>query len=260
MPAFMLENRSLLRVSGADAATFLQGLITQDITQASPERWLWAGLLSPQGKLLFDFLIRHVGDDFTLDVEAARSGDLMKKLNLYKLRADVSISAEPGAVVAGWNMPRPDDAAEDARHARLGWRGSGAAAADQTRAYQAHRWSLGIAEGAVELGIDKLLWLEANAGELGGVSLTKGCYVGQENTARMHHRSKVRKRIMIVQSAGTADVVMAGDKPAGDIMIQNGTQAVAVMRLDYIESILTLNNQPARLLRPDWLEPQLKSD
>jgi folate-binding protein YgfZ len=260
MPSFTLETRALLKVSGADAATFLQGLITQDVLQADPERWLWAGLLSPQGKILFDFLIRRVGDDFMLDVETARRNELMKKLNLYKLRANVSISAEDAAVVVGWDMPQPKSAATDARHARLGWRGSGAAPVDHHQAYQAHRWSLGIAEGAEELGIDKLLWLEANANELSGVSFSKGCYVGQENTARMYHRSKLRKRLMIVESGGKGDIIMAGDKPAGDVMVQRGAQAVALMRLDYIEAVLTLSGEPVRLIRPDWLEQTLKSD
>lgn len=260
MPLFMQQNRALLAVSGADAATFLQGLITQDVLALRPKHWHWAGLLSPQGKVLFDFLIRQQNDSFILDVEAARRDNFIKKLNLYKLRASVTVEALADAVVVGWDMAMPIDAATDIRHGALGWRGSGDAPADTLEAYRQHRWNLGVAEGADELGIDQLLWLEANAGELGGVSFTKGCYVGQENTARMHHRAKLRKRLLVFESAGSGDALMAGDKLAGDVMCQHGALGVALVRLDYLTADLTLDSAAAQLRRPDWLEPQHKTD
>jgi folate-binding protein YgfZ len=260
MLVLLQQNRALLRVSGADALSFLQGLLTQDTAALRPDQWHWAALLSPQGKLLFDMLIRQQGTDFLLDVEADRRTELHKKLNLYKLRAAVNITAEADAVIVGWDALRPDQAAHDARHPQLGWRGVGDAAADDTGQYRQHRWSLGIAEGARELGIDQLLWLEANAGELGGVSFTKGCYVGQENTARMHHRGKVRKRIFVFESAGVGGSLMAGERAAGDVLDLQERMGVALLRLDYVDSDLTLNGAPVRLIRPDWLEPQLKTD
>jgi folate-binding protein YgfZ len=260
MPVFLAQNRALLRVSGADATGFLQGLLTQDVAALRPDQWHWAALLSPQGKLLFDMLIRPHDADFLLDVETERRAELLKKLNLYKLRAAVSITAQADAVIVGWDAPMPDTAARDVRQPQLGWRGTGDAAADTTSAYRQHRWSLGIAEGRCELGIDQLLWLEANANELGGVSFTKGCYVGQENTARMHHRSKVRKRIFVFESAGGGESLMIGERPAGDVLHQQGTMGVALLRLDYVDSQLTLGGAPVQLIRPDWLEPQLKSD
>jgi folate-binding protein YgfZ len=260
MPVFLAQNHALLRVSGADATGFLQGLLTQDMAALRPDQWQWAALLSPQGKTLFDMLIRLQDADFLLDVEADRRAELLKKLNMYKLRAAVNISAEADTVIVGWDTPTPDHAAHDSRHPRLGWRGIGDAAADTTNAYRQHRWSLGIAEGARELGIDRLLWLEANANELGGVSFTKGCYVGQENTARMHHRGKVRKRLFVFKNTGAGDTLMAGERPAGDVLHQQDNMGVALLRLDYLYSELTLGGAPVRLICPDWLEPQLKSD
>jgi folate-binding protein YgfZ len=260
MPVFLQQNRALLKVSGADATTFLQGLITQDVTALRPHHWHWAALLSPQGKLLFDLLICAQGDDFMLDVEADQRAELLKKLNLYKLRAAVSITADAAAVTVGWDAAMPEGAATDARHPQLGWRGSVDAPVDEADLYRQHRWSFGIAEGAAELGIDKLLWLEANARELGGVSFTKGCYVGQENTARMHHRGKVRKRIMLFESDGRGETIMADDRPAGDVIYQQNAMGVTLLRLDYVTSELHLNGAHVKLLYPDWLEPHLKCD
>jgi folate-binding protein YgfZ len=260
MPLFMQQNRALLAVRGTDAAQFLQGLITQDVLALTTGQWMWSGLLSPQGKVLFDFLIRKQGDDFILDVEAVRRDTFIKKLNLYKLRAAVVIEALAAKVIVGWNVAMPADAATDARHGGLGWRGSGDAPTDDHAVYMLHRWSLGIAEGAEELGIDQLLWLETNAGDVGGASFTKGCYIGQENTARMHHRAKLRKRLMVFESAGSGDALMAGDKLAGEIMCQHGSLGVALVRLDYLVTDLTLGDAAARLHTPDWLEPHLKTD
>ncbi len=260
MPSVILPDRALLRISGPDAASFLQGLITQDVAGLDSQHWRWAALLSPQGKLLFDFLARRDDTDIWLDVEAARRAELIKRLTLYKLRAQVMIAAEETPVIAGWGLPLPAEAAIDQRHAALGWRGSGSAADDNMDAYRQHRWSLGIAEGADELGVDRLLWLEANATELGGVSFTKGCYVGQENTARMHHKARVRKRIMMFQSHGRADILMAGERAAGDVLCQRGEHGIALLRLDYVDTLLTLDGEAVTLLRPSWLEPHLKSD
>ncbi|WP_222873698.1 folate-binding protein YgfZ [Hankyongella ginsenosidimutans] len=110
-----------------------------------------------------------------------------------------------------------------------------------------------MAEGPEELGVDRLLWLETNAAELNGVSTTKGCYVGQENTARMHFRGKVRKRLMVATVSGAGDIVRAGDQAAADVVLHAGDQALLLMRLDYLDAPLTLGGAPATLLRPAWL-------
>ena len=254
-----LPHRALLRISGEDAASFLQGLITQDVAQVDAGGWRWSALLSPQGKLLFDFLIRREGDAFLLDCEATRRADLVKRLTLYRLRAKVLFEPMEAQIVAGWDAAGPEGGVPDLRHPGLGWRGTGNAEAAPDL-WRQHRLGLGIAEGAAELGVEKLLWLESNADLLGGVSFTKGCYVGQENTARMHHRSKVRKRVLTFRSDGSGEAIMAGDRTAADVLWLKDGIGSALMRLEWLDAPLALGDAAVTLIRPDWLEPALKSD
>jgi tRNA-modifying protein YgfZ len=196
MAATTLIDRALLRLSGEDVGGFLQGLVTQDMTRLAPDRPLWAGLLTAQGKALFDFILWAEGDDVLIDCEREAAGDLAKRLSLYRLRRPIVIDREPELCVH-WSLDGPGP--EDPRLAELGRRWL--APADEAgggEAWLRHRLSLGVTEGRAELGSDKTLWLECNAAELGGVSFTKGCYVGQENTARMNYRSKVNRRLVVV--------------------------------------------------------------
>ena len=190
-----LTSRAVIRlhalVPGEDLRDFLQGLVTNDVAGALP---VWAALLTPQGKVLFDFLIWDDGDDLLLDCEAAQAEALIKRLSLYRLRRKIEIALDP-AVAVHWQPGL--DAARDPRLATLGQRWLGETEGDSAEAeWLAHRLSLGVCEGAAELG--DLLWLECNAAELGGVSFTKGCYIGQENTARMNWRAKVNRRLVVV--------------------------------------------------------------
>jgi tRNA-modifying protein YgfZ len=193
MLATTLTDRAVIRLSGEDVCGFLQGLVTSDLAGDLP---VWTGLLTPQGKCLFDFLVWAHGDDLLLDCEAAAADDLVKRLSIYRLRRPIRI--EPDASLAvHWSC----DAAEgiaDPRLAELGWRWL-APAGDAARGWLEHRLRLGVCEGPAELG--DLLWLECNAAELNGVSFTKGCFVGQENTARMNWRSKVNRRLLVVDTA-----------------------------------------------------------
>jgi folate-binding protein YgfZ len=194
MPATTLADRALLRLSGEDVRLFLQGLVTNDVLAITPERPAWAGLLTPQGKALFDFILWADGEDVLVDCEAEASEALAKRLALYRLRRKISIAPEEGLAVH-WR-PGPGER-PDPRLAELGQRWLAPADSPAT-GWTAHRLSLGVAEGRAELGSDKILWLECNAAELNGVSFTKGCYVGQENTARMNYRSKVNRRLVVV--------------------------------------------------------------
>jgi folate-binding protein YgfZ len=194
MAATTLVDRAILRLSGEDVRGFLQGLVTHDLALLAPQRPLWAGLLTAQGKALFDFILWADGDDVLIDCERDAAGELARRLALYRLRRKIAIEAVDG-LAAHW--AREGDSPEDPRLPELGRRWL-AAPGEAAQGWLAHRLSLGVTEGRAELGSDKILWLECNAAELNGVSFTKGCYVGQENTARMNYRSKVNRRLVVV--------------------------------------------------------------
>lgn len=187
-----LVDRALLRLSGEDVRGFLQGLVTNDVLGELP---VWAGLLTPQGKALFDFLIWEDGDDLLVDCEEGQADALVKRLSIYRLRRPIGIARDHSLAVH-WSL-EVGNGVPDPRNVGLGYRWI-AAPGSPAEGWHAHRLSLGIAEGAAELGQDKTLWLEANAREQNGVSFTKGCYIGQENTARMHHRDKVNRTLKVV--------------------------------------------------------------
>ncbi len=200
MPNPRLFDRAVVRLSpteaGEDVRGFLQGLVTQDTAAEFP---LWAGLLGPQGKALFDFILWADGDDVLIDCEGAHAEALVKRLSLYRLRRKIAVVIDVDMGVF-WSK----EGHGDPRHADLGKRWLGSVGADDenvSEMFRAHRLLLGITEGVAELGSDQTLWLEANADELGGVSFTKGCYVGQENTARMNWRQKVNRRLVVVPVA-----------------------------------------------------------
>lgn len=193
-----LNDRALIRLAGEDVRGFLQGLVTNDVSGNLP---VWAALLSAQGKALFDFLIWADEDDILIDCEKEAADDLARRLKLYRLRRAISIEREDGIRVH-W-APAGDMGVVDPRLPDLGQRwlapadeGEGANAA-----WRAHRLALGVTEGRTELGDGTTLWLECNAAELNGVSFSKGCYVGQENTARMNWRQKVNRRLVVVPLA-----------------------------------------------------------
>jgi folate-binding protein YgfZ len=198
MPATTLTNRALVRLSGEDVRGFLQGLVTNDVSGALP---VWAALLTAQGKCLSDFLVWEDGNDLLLDCEATASDELRKRLSLYRLRRPITIERDPGLAVC-WSA-EGSDGLPDPRRAALGRRwlapSQDEAALSGDKLWLRHRLSFGVCEGSAELG--DLLWLECNAAELHGVSFTKGCYVGQENTARMNWRQKVNRRLVVVPAA-----------------------------------------------------------
>lgn len=195
-PATTLADRAVLRVSGDDPRGFLQGLVTNDMSGALP---VWAGLLSAQGKALFDFIIWPDGSDLLIDCEAGQADALANRLTLYRLRRALTIARDE-AVAVHWAR---EGASPDPRLVALGHRWL-APPGVPASGWREHRLSLGVTEGVVELGSGETLWLECNAAELNGVSFTKGCYVGQENTARMNWRAKVNRRL-IVQPMAEAD-------------------------------------------------------
>ncbi len=198
MSATHLKNRAIVRLTATDenedVRGFLQGLVTNDVSGALP---VYAALLSAQGKAMFDFFVWSDGDDILLDCEAERADDLAKRLSLYRLRRKIEIARDDTVYVL-WSKEHFDGAVLDPRLPELGFRAIAESpdAPDGDDEYRAHRLSLGVPEGAGELG--DILWLETNAVELQGVSFSKGCYIGQENTARMNWRQKVNRRLVVV--------------------------------------------------------------
>ncbi|MFM7404427.1 MAG: YgfZ/GcvT domain-containing protein [Erythrobacter sp.] len=198
----LLTARALIRMSpldeAEDVAAFLQGLVTNDVTGSLP---CYAALLSAQGKHLFDFLVWGDGADILLDCEAAHADELVKRLSMYRLRRKIAIARDETLGVH-WSPEPHEGAVPDPRLAALGHRWLGAPeGASGDAAWLAHRLSRGVPEGRSELG--DILWLETNAVELNGVSFTKGCYVGQENAARMNWRQKVNRRLVVVPLAAS---------------------------------------------------------
>jgi folate-binding protein YgfZ len=239
MTGTTLSDRTLLRLSGDDVGGFLQGLVTNDVEALAPGRPLWAGLLTAQGKALFDFILWPDGDDVLIDCEAEQAGALARRLGLYRLRRAIQIGPEPTLAVHWSNGS--GEGAPDPRLSALGRRWL-APAGDAAQGWLAHRLSLGVTEGVAELGSDKSLWLECNAAELNGVSFGKGCYVGQENTARMNWRNKVNRRLVVVP-AGAPGPRTRIHYPALGLAVEH-------RRVDDL----------AGALMPDWLASALTAE
>jgi len=243
MTATTLSDRAIVRLSGEDVRGFLQGLVTNDVTGPLP---VWAGLLTAQGKALFDFLVWGDGDDLLIDCEGSQAEALIRRLVLYRLRRPIVIARDDGLAVH-WS-PGGDQGIPDPRLAALGRRWI-APASGATSGWRAHRLHLGVTEGVSELGSDKTLWLEANAAELNGVSFSKGCYVGQENTARMNWRNKVNRRLAVMQT----------QEDPGDVAnVYYPDLGLAVLRVP-VERLAATAGAPKdeSLVRPDWLRALL---
>lgn len=242
-----LLKRALVRIApldpSEDAVAFLQGLVTNDVAALKPGYCVYAGLLTAQGKTLFDLFVWPLetpnGPGLLLDCEARLADELVATLSKYRLRRKLEIAVEPNAHVS-WARPETEEEeakGTDPRLPELGFRSllhlppTGEGIDDE---YLAHRLALGVPEGRAEMG--DLLWLETNAGELNGVSFTKGCYIGQENTARMNWRSKVNRRLVVVPLAFT-----------------NPERNKAIYRdLELAVDHLRVDDIPAGVL-PDWV-------
>lgn len=225
-------NRRLLRISGSDAHSFLQGLITNDVDKLT-EGLVYCALLSPQGKYLADFFLVPDGDAILLDTDAAQTEALAKRLNMYKLRADVTILEDPRKVTRGTNAI-PAGAYADPRSPALGWRGYDDQPSDATD-WSALYVQNSIPSANIELTPDSYI-LEMGFERLSGVDFKKGCYVGQEITARMKHKTELRKGLAQVSLKGDApigtEIATETGKPAGTLFSQAGDQALAYLRFD----------------------------
>lgn len=225
LTATTLTGRVLIRLSGEDVRGYLDGLVTNKLG-ALPA---YAALLTPQGKVIADFIVWADGDDLLLDVATDDAEALEKRLAMYRLRRAITIARDETLAVH-WSA----DGADDPRLPALGRRWI-APPGEAASGWREHRLRLGVCEGASELG--DLLWLECNADELNGVSFSKGCFVGQENTARMNWRGKVNRRLFVCPIGVAPDARIRAEYPELGL-------AVAHLRVDEV---------PAEAIRPAWL-------
>ncbi|MEY4708429.1 MAG: hypothetical protein RJB58_2152 [Pseudomonadota bacterium] len=274
MDPLLLDDRAIIAISGPEARDFLQGLVTNDVVGGlAPGTGLYAALLSPQGKILFDFFITEGDGALLLDCVKASREILLKKLKMYKLRASIEIEARDQLAVysnlTGHPENRPTPYADraitfaDPRMTEFGNRSIGAIAEMPAnlpgpQAYHQMRLALGVPEGT-DFGSEKIFALDAGLEELHGVSFTKGCYVGQELTSRMKHRATARKRIVTI--AAEADLpgngsVTRGGSEIGEILSSYGKTAFALVRLDRLEEAqgdIEAGSIRVTLTRPPWL-------
>ena len=259
-----LEGRALLAVAGEDRRKFLQGLVSNDVDKATESRAVWAALLTPQGKFLHEFFIAEIGETLYLEGEAARLADLKRRLSIYKLRSKVTISETPGFKVfavfgsgaaSALSLKEETGVARpawgglvfvDPRHAAMGaraWLPDGVAPAGVEAApfgaWDAHRIILGIPDGSRDIEVEKGILLEVGFEELNGVDFQKGCYVGQELTARTKYRALLKKRLVSVRLDGPLPapgaLVTQDGAEAGEIRSVAGDRALALLRIEAIE-------------------------
>ncbi|WP_029030238.1 YgfZ/GcvT domain-containing protein [Salinarimonas rosea] len=280
MPVVHLADRAPIEVSGPQAAPFLDGLVTCDIDERSDGPPLFGALLTPQGKILFDFVIHRApgaeGPTLLLDTPAAGAADLAKRLGFYRLRAKVAIadrSAER-AVIAGWDVAPPTGAdvvaGPDPRLAALGWRAvvtvaeASALADADPDAFHARRIALGVPEGGRDFAFGETFPHEALMDQLAGVDFAKGCYVGQEVVSRMQHRGTARTRILPARYAGGVAAapgteIRAGERTIGTTGSAAGGRGLVMVRLDRAADAiaagtpLTAGGQALTPERPGWI-------
>lgn len=264
--SFVRLDRAVVALAGEDRKTFLQGLVSNDVTRVSPQDAVWAAMLTPQGKFLWDLFIVEAGDILYLDVEAPRAEAFAKKLSLYKLRSKVSVTLRPDlavwAVLDGAAVPEGGICYSDPRLPVLGRRlyvsrDCGLPDGDFL-AWDRLRLESGVPDGSRDLEVEKALLLENGFDELGGVDFNKGCYMGQELTARTKYRGLVRKRLLPVRFDGPVlapgTPLLAGEAEAGEIRSGLDGLALAMVRLDYLGQDLTAQGRAIRVFVPDWVK------
>ncbi|MGB0661246.1 MAG: YgfZ/GcvT domain-containing protein [Mangrovicoccus sp.] len=228
-----ITSRKVIRITGEDTRKFLQGLVTNDVKKLD-DGMVYAAMLTPQGKYLADFFLVPQGEDVLVDVGAAVAPVLMQKFTMFKLRSKVAFE-ETGLAVTLGTGEMPEGAFADPRHPDLGWRSYGEGPASIWDGYEATRIGLGIPATAVELIPNDTYILEARFDEINGVDFKKGCYVGQEVTARMKHKIEMRKGLRVVDVDGGAPVgteIIHNGKAAGVLYSQSGGRALAFLRFD----------------------------
>jgi folate-binding protein YgfZ len=282
MRAVLFSDRAVVRLTGEDAARFLNGIVTSAVENLAAGAALFTALLTPQGKIVVDFYAIAIAPDegggFVLDAPAPLTDELVKKLNFYKLRAKVEVVARPDlAVAVVLDKEPPEDVGLvylDPRHAGLGWRivlpkegaetvlaGAGAKIVGE-QSWQGRRVSLGIPEGGKDFVYGDTFPHEADLDLLGGVDFHKGCFIGQEVVSRVERRDVARKRVVPVAFEGAAPIpgieVTAGDRGVGFMGSAAGRLGLALLRLDRVDEVLKEGGKllaggvELQLVKPDW--------
>lgn len=268
----LLPDRAVFTISGQDAKGFLQGLVTNDVEKLADGKAAHAGLLTPQGKIMFDFFVIGQADGFLIDCATCQIDELVKRLGFYKLRAQVEITPQPDlAVAAMWSddgdLPDSVLVVDDPRLANMGQRIIAKKNQleplinAQSDDYHKHRIMAGVAD-TIDIGSSLHFPHEANFDQLGGVSFTKGCYVGQEVVSRMQHRGTARSRIIPVSFDGKIDEpnaeIRAGGKKIGQMLSVVGNHGLALVRLDRAKSardaddLIEASGKVLTLIKPQW--------
>ena len=287
--SFVLLDRGVLAVSGPDRRAFLQGLVSNDVDKVGPEMARYAAFLTAQGKYLHDFIMVEAGESLWLDAEASRLGDLKRRLSMYRLRAKASLDERPDLTVAAvfgegasaaLALPSEPGTARvfhsgvalvDPRLAAVGARailpretvrevliGAGLAEA-AFEAYDRLRLSLGIPDGGRDLVLEKSILLESGFDELNGIDWQKGCYIGQELTARTKYRGLIKKRLMPVKIEGPAPppgtIVTAGGREVGEMRSSRNGLGLALLRIEPVLESRRLSSGNAAIIpmKPDWM-------
>jgi len=253
MPGETALGRKVFEIGGGDRMDFLQGLVSNDVARLG-DGLVYAALLTPQGKYLADFFLVPHGDCVLLDVAEPLAAGLLQRLAMYKLRADVTITPADLHVTRGLGAT-PAGGFADPRHAALGWRAYGGTPGDAPQIdWDAIRVAACIPESGIELLPNETFILEAGFERLHGVDFRKGCYVGQEVTARMKHKTELRKGLARVTVDGAAPVgteITADGKPAGTLYTQSGGHGIAYLRFDRAKGAMAAGTAAVR-----WQAPQ----
>lgn len=283
--ACILSHRGLIKVGGADRLTFLQGLVTNDVSKISEDEAIYTLLLSPQGRIQYDLMIYQAQDDWYIEADLDRLPDLIKRLTIFKLRSDVTLDlVTDKAILSLWgddvatNLGLPQESGaclstslwtcfNDPRLVEVGTRVV-ISSEEQDKVkdclgftlvsledYQQHRYSLGVPESSVELEFDRAIPLEYGQDELNAIDWQKGCYMGQELTARTRYRGLIRKRLFPVawHDYDKDQHLISQDRDVGNWVAVAGKWALAMVRLEALTQEITCGGKPVVIGRPAWM-------
>lgn len=264
----ILPRRSILKVEGEERLEFLQGLVSNDVTKATEEKAVYSAFLTPQGKFLCDFFLIQKGDSLLLDLEESAFAAFKKKLTMFKLRADVKLSdvtADYDVVAVFGGETSQPGIFEDPRLAEAGYRaivekGTRIENAEDVDfdVYDLHRIKLGLPDGSRDMTVEKSILLENGFDELNGVDWDKGCYMGQELTARTKYRALIKKRLLPISVNGelppSGTEIKSGDKVVGEVRSGVHNHALATIKLDAMNQSLTVDGENLKVNIPKWID------